>query len=155
MQNTLKIKGIYEFQIKDKDGNIRDSWTVENLVVNAGLAQLALLTGDASAVPFTYLAVGTSTTAVAGAQTALVAEITTLGLGRSAGTVSRVTTTATNDTYQINKEWTATGAVTVEEIGVFNASSAGTMLSRALTTPKTLAVSERLNATYKLVFANA
>jgi hypothetical protein len=155
MQNTLKIKGIYEFEIRDTDGNIRDTWTVENLVVNAGLAQLALLTGDASATPFTFLAVGTDSTAVAGSQTTLVAETTTSGLERKAGTVSRVTTTATNDTYQITTTWTATGSVTVEEVGVFNDASAGTMLSRALTTTKAVTSGETLTGTYKLIFANA
>jgi hypothetical protein len=155
MQNTLKIKGIYEFEIRDKDGNIRDKWTVENLVVNAGLAQLALLTGDASATPFTFIGVGTSNTAVSAGQTTLVAETTTSGLERKAGTVSRVTTTATNDTYQITATWTASGSVTVEEVGVFNDASAGTMLSRALTTTKAVTSGETLTGTYKLIFANA
>ena len=56
--DTLKLKGTYDFVIKDVNGEVRDSWTVENLVTNAGFAQLALLAGDAAAVPFTFLAVG-------------------------------------------------------------------------------------------------
>lgn len=155
MQNTLKIKGTYEFEIRDINGNIRDKWKVDNLVVDAGLAQLALLTGDASATPFTYIAVGTSSTAVAANQTTLVAETTTNGLERAAGTVSRTTTTVTNDTYRITKTWTATGSVTVEEVGVFNDASAGTMLSRALTTTKAVSSGETLTGTYSLIFANA
>ena len=71
--DTLKLKGTYNFEIKDKDGKVRDSWKVDNAVMTVGFAQLALLCGDASAVPFTYLAVGTSSTAVAINQTALVA----------------------------------------------------------------------------------
>lgn len=155
MENTLKVKGTYDFKILDKEGNIKDEWTVDNLVVNAGLAQLALLTGDAAAVPFTYIAVGSSSAAVAATDTALTTEIVASGLERAAGTVSRQTTTAANDTYQITHTWTATGSVTVEEVGVFNAASAGTMLSRALTTTKALATDETLVGTYKLVFANA
>lgn len=153
MENTLKLKGTYEFEIRGVDGKIRDSWKVDNAVMTVGFAQLALLCGDSSAVPFTYLAVGTSTTAVAISQTALVAEITDSGLARVAGTVSRITTTGTNDTYKITTTWTASGSKTIEEVGVFNASSAGTMLSRALTTSKAVVSGETLTGTYTLKFA--
>lgn len=152
-EQTIKLKGTYEFEIRDVNGKVRDSWKVNNAVMTVGFAQLALLCGDASAVPFTYIAVGTSSTAVAINQTSLVAETTTSGLERAAGTVSRVTTTGTNDTYQITKTWTASGSVTVEEVGVFNDSSAGTMLSRALTTSKEVVSGETITCTYKLKFA--
>lgn len=150
---TIKIKGTYYFKIYGVDGKLRDEFKVDNIVTNAGKAQLALLAGDASATPFTYLAVGTSTTAVAASQTALVAEISTSGLARASGTVSRVTTTVTNDTLQVTKTWTASGSVTVEEVGLFNASSAGTMLSRALTGTKSLVNGETLATTYTCSFA--
>ena len=153
MKDTLKLKGTYHFEIKDTDGNVRDSWTVENVVTNAGKAQLALLAGDASAVPFTYLAVGTSATAVAATDTTLTAEVTTNGLERAAGTVSRITTTATNDTFQITKTWTATGSVSVEEVGVFNAASAGTILSNLLKGTKAVTTGETLTGQYTLAFA--
>lgn len=151
--DTIKIKGTYKFQIIGVDGKVRDEWTVDNAVVTAGKAQLALLAGDASATPFTYLAVGSSSTAVSAGQTALASEIVANGLERAAATVSRTTTTVTNDTLSLAKTWTATGAVTVEEIGAFNANSAGTMLGRALTGTKTLATGEQVNATYTLAFA--
>lgn len=151
--DTLKLKGTYNFQILDVNGKVRDEFSVDNLVVNAGLAQLALLAGDGTANPFTYLAVGTSSTAVSVGQTALAAEITDTGLARAAGTVSRVTTTVTNDTFKLVYTWTATGSKTVEEVGVFNAASSGTMLSRALTGTKTLANGETLVGNYTLAFA--
>lgn len=151
--NTIKVKGTYEFVIKDINGQIKDKWTVENTVTNAGFAQLALLAGDASAVPFTYLAVGTSNTAAAASQTALGGEITDSGLERASATVSRVTTTVTNDTLQLLKEWTATGTKTIEEAGVFNAGSDGTMLSRVTTGSKTLTSGEKYEITYKLKFS--
>lgn len=154
IQETLKkLKGTYDFTITDTNGKVRDSWSVENLVTNAGFAQLALLAGDASATPFTYLAVGTSTTAPAVTDTTLTAEIVDTGLARVAGTVSRVTTTVTNDTYRVTTTWTATGSKTIEEVGVFNASSAGTMLSHALTTSKAVTNGETLTGTYSLKFA--
>lgn len=149
----MKLKGVYSFEIKDVNGKVRDTWEVENLVTTVGFAQLALLAGDASATPFTYIAVGTSSTAPTIADTTLTAEIVDTGLARVAGTVSRVTTTGTNDTYQITTTWTASGSKTIEEVGVFNASSAGTMLSHALTTSKAVANGETLTGTYRLKFA--
>lgn len=151
--DNINIKGEIEFKIIDKNGKVRDSWTVYNSIMNAGFAQLALLAGDASATPFTYLALGTSSTAVAASQTALGGEISTSGLGRASATVSRVTTTQTNDTLQLYYEWTASGSATVEEIGIFNASSGGTMLARALTSTKSLVNTEKIAATYKVKFS--
>jgi hypothetical protein len=147
---TQKLKGTYQFEIRDINGNVRDAFTVENVVTNAGKAQLVLLARDASAVPFTFIAVGTSNAATNATQTALTAEVTTSGLARAAGTVSSVTTTTTNDSFRISHTWTASGNVTVEEVGVFNASSAGTMLSRALTTTKAVTSGETLTGTYTL-----
>lgn len=151
--DSMKLKGSYSFVHKDVDGNIKDEWTVDNTVVTAGKAQIALLAGDASATPFTYLELGTSSTAVAAGQTALQAAITTNGFERAAATVSRVTTTVTNDTLQLVKVFTATGSHTVEEVGVFNAASTGTMLSRALTGTKSFISGETFTVTYKVAFA--
>lgn len=150
----ISIKGLFKLDIHDKNGNLKDTtgW-MSNVITKVGFAQLALLAGDASAVPFTYLAVGTSSTAVSANDTTLNAEITDTGLERAAATVSRVTTTNTNDTLQLTKTWTATGSKTVEEVGVFNASSSGTLLGHALTTSKALANGETLTATYKVKFA--
>lgn len=137
-----------------KYGVLKEAWCVDNLVVSAGKAQIALLAYDSTATPFTYLALGTSNTAPSVGQTALIAELSTLGFSRSvADTLSRVTTTVTNDTTQLVKTWTASGSATLEEIGVFNASSVGTMYSRALTTSRILVSGDTFLATYKMIFA--
>lgn len=150
----LDIQGKIKLEIRSKDGVLKDStgW-ISNIITNAGKAQIALLAGDATAVPFTYLAVGTSTTAVAATDTTLTAEITDTGLARAAGTVSRVTTTVSNDTLQVVYTWTATGTKTVEEVGLFNAASAGTMLGHALTTSKAMSNSDTLQMTYQVKFS--
>jgi len=82
---------------------------------------------------FSYLAVGTSSTAVAITDTTLNAEITDTGLARASATVSRVTTTVTNDTLQLTYTWTASGVKSIQEIGILNAASTGILLSHALT----------------------
>lgn len=152
MEN-IKIKGFVDFEIKDINGNVKDKWSVTNTVVTAGKAQMALLAGDASATPFTYLELGTSSTAPAIGQTALQAAITDTGLARASATVSRTTTTVTNDTLQLVYTWTASGSKTIEEIGIFNANSAGTMLARALTTSRSVVNGDTFTATYKVAFA--
>lgn len=155
MEETFKIKGQIRLVCHDKDGNLKwDTGFISNTITNAGKAELANLAGNVSSpVAFTYLAVGTSSTSPAASQTALGGEITDSGLERAAATVSRVTTTTTNDSLQLVKTWTATGAKTVEEAGIFNASSSGTMLGRALTTSKSILTSDTLTLTYKVIFA--
>lgn len=155
LKNTLKLVGSYHFEIKDKDGNVRDAWDVKNLVVTAGKGLITSRLGQSSDAVAAYIALGTSSTAVAAGQTALQAETSATGLGRALGTFSQATTTTTNDTFQLTKTFTnsSAGSVAVEEVGVFNASSGGTMLSRALTGTKTIAVSEQISITYTLAFA--
>lgn len=149
----LKLTGMVKLDLY-KDGELKDTtgW-LKNTITNTGLAQIALLAGDASAVPFTYLAVGTSNTAESASQTALQAEISDSGLERAAATVSRVTTTQTNDTLQLTYTWTASGSKTIEEVGMFNAASSGTMLGRKLTTSKSISSGEQLVGTYKIIFS--
>lgn len=153
MKNSTKTFGRVRLECRDQNGNLKWEWKGKNTIVSAGKAQLASLAGDASATPFTYLAVGTSTTAVTIAQTALQAEISDSGLARAAATVSRVTTTVTNDTLRLVYTWAVSGSKTVEEIGIFNAASTGTMLGRALTTSKVLSSGDNLTATYDVAFA--
>lgn len=152
-KDYLTIEASVYLQIHDKFGRRRDAWTVHNGTTDTGKAQLALLAGDASAVPYTFLGVGTSNTAFSSSQTTLVAEITTLGLGRHVATISRTTTTVTNDTLNLHYVWTASGTTTIEEIGYFTAVSAGIMGGRALTGSKQVQSTETLTADYSVKFS--
>lgn len=155
--NNIKLQGLARVQVQDKEGKIiSDSGWRKNKITNASLAAISGLVGNTgSQIAFTYLAVGTSTTAVSASHTALQAEITDTGLARAAATVTRSTSGGgqTNDTLQLDYTWTATGTKTVEEIGVFNASSSGVMLGRLLTTSQSLLNTNRLIATYKIIFS--
>lgn len=152
MEN-LKIKGLVNLKVT-RNGEVVQEVEVSNGITNAGFAAMAGLVGNTGAVSaFTYLAVGTSTTAFSAGQTALVGEISTVGLSRASATVSRITTTQTNDTLQLVKTFTLSGSATVEEVGAFNASSSGVMLGRALTSTLTLVSGDELTITYKFKFA--
>lgn len=72
---------------------------------------------------FTYIALGTGNTAdAAAADTALGSEITTGGLARV-----NVTPTVNNGVVTWTYTFTASASFTVSEVGIFNASSSGTM----------------------------
>lgn len=124
--------------------------TVKNKMTNTSLAVITGLVGNTGAqTAFTYLAVGTSSSAVSAGSTALGAELSTLGLSRAAATVSRTTTSQTNDTLSFAKTFTVSGgSTTVQEIGIFNASSSGVMLARALTGAISLVDTSQLVCTY-------
>lgn len=154
MKSNTKLHGFFNLKIVRDGKVISDSGWVPNLITDAALAQYALLAGDATAVPFTYIAVGSSSTAVAANQTALVSELSTGGVSRAAATVSRVTTTVTNDTLQLYKEFDVSSSITVEEAGIFNATSSGTMGARALTGTKSPILGDKLQITYKVSFAD-
>lgn len=152
--NTIKLKGIHNFKIVRKNGEV-ESWTVENMITNTGLALITSRLGQSSEAIANYIAVGTSNTAVGATQTGLGGEITDSGLQRATGTFSQQTTTTTNDTFQITKTWTASGTKTIEEVGVFNESSSGTMLSRVLTNTRTVYAGDTFTDTYKLIITRA
>lgn len=153
--NKLKIKGMVRIVVKDKDGKIlKDTGFKKNQITNGFFAVVSGLVGNVgSQVAMTYLALGTSSTATSAAHTTLQAEITDTGLSRSSATVTRSTTTQTNDTLQLDKTWTATGSKTVEEIGVFNAASSGVMAARKLTGSTAVVNTNTITATYKIIFS--
>lgn len=149
--DDFKINGQVKLDII-RNGKLIDStgW-IKNVITSVGKAQIALLAG-AAGTPFTYLAVGTSNTAVNASDTTLGAEISTNNLSRAAATVSRITTSVTNDTLQLTFTWTASGSSTVQEIGTFNAASVGVMLNHALTGSKALISGDGLIATVQIQF---
>jgi len=123
--------------VKDKNGNVKqeyDSGWSPNGLTNAGFASVAgLILTDVGDTPYDYLAIGTGSTAFDPTQTALVTEIK-----RKAGTGTRVTTSVTNDTANLTTTFSSadglTGTSSVTEVGMFNASTGGTMLMRAVFT---------------------
>ena len=152
----VKFDGIYTIEVRDKDGNLKDREVVENLIVNTGLAEIAGLIGNTGTpTAFTYLAVGSASTAAAATDTTLETELTDGGLERASAAVTRQTTNAANDTLQLVKTFTVTGTKTVREVGVFNDASVGTMLSRSvLTSDKNLEAGDTFTLTYQLICKN-
>lgn len=104
---------------------------VANLVTSAGKAGIASrINGSGAEAAFTYIAVGTGTTAAAAGDTTLETEIADSGLSRANGTASRVTTDVTNDSARVTYTFTVSGTKAVTEAGLLNASSSGVLLAR-------------------------
>ncbi len=154
-KGTLKITGSVRLKCLDKEGKVKwDTGWLKNTITTAGLAVLPdLVGGVAAADVFKYLAVGTSAAAEDAGHTTLTAEITDTGLARAEATVSKIQGDVPNDTLRLYKEWTATGSKDVEEVGIFNDDTAGTMLGRKLTTTKSVVDEDRLQGTYDIKFS--
>lgn len=96
-----------------------------------------------------YVAMGVGATGAgrtaAAADTALSSEVET----RSAGVETQTTTTETGDTYQCVGVVTATAARSVDEAGLFNDPTAGTMFLSATFTIIPLSINDSLQLTCK------
>lgn len=90
-------------------------------VQNNGLANITSAWVAYASLP-KYLQWGTGTGAAASAN---VVTTTTTTEARATGTAGQVTTTQTNDTYQVVGTITAAGTRAITEVGVFDAAGSG------------------------------
>lgn len=149
LTEKVKARGLVTFTLLDENGLVKEQQD-HNLVVDAGLAYIASRMKDATATAMSHMAVGTGTTAAADAQTALVTESARVALTST----TIVTTTVTNDSIQYVATFnpgTATAALT--EAGLFNASSAGTMLARTVFPVINKGALDTLTITWKVTVA--
>lgn len=127
----LNYLAAYGLRIPFITGIWSDSRLISNLTTTAGKAGVASrINGSGGAAAFTYIAVGTGTTAAAIGDTTLETELAASGLSRANATASIVTTDTTNDSARLVQTFTVTGTAAVTESGVLNASSGGTLLAR-------------------------
>ena len=125
INEDLKLRGDVAIVLKDKDGNVKDSREIHNLVVSAGLEFICSRMAGTSAGVMSHMALGSDTTAAAAGQTDL---LSILGSREALDS-----STASNNTITYVSSFEAgegTGAVT--EAGVFNAASSGTMLCHVI-----------------------
>jgi hypothetical protein len=117
------------------------------LVVNAGKAILAKRCKGVGTEP-NYVAWGTGAGTTAVTDTTLFTEASE---SRVAGTSSNVTTTVTDDTYQVVGTLTCAGAgKTITNAGLLDASTSGNMLMKGDFTGVVLAVGESIQFTMKV-----
>lgn len=142
LNETLPMKGELTVTLLDGEGKVKDFRDVKNLIVQVGKNFLASAVINSSTSPFTYMAIGTSGTAASTSDTALGAEV-----ARQAFTSSSVSTNVVtlSTTYAAG-----TGTGTLQEAGIFNASSSGTMLSHVVFSSISKAAADSLVITWTI-----
>ena len=125
IQEQMSVKGRLSVVLLDADGKVKQSQDIPNLVVNSGLAFIASRMKDTTDAAMSHMAVGSGTTAAAAGDTALETQI--------GSRVSLTSTTVTaNATAYVATFAAGTGTGAITEAGIFNASTAGTMLCRTV-----------------------
>lgn len=122
MEDFLKATGELEITLRDEFGNIKESTTVPNLVVTVGKTFIASRMVGTSANTMSHMAIGTSSTAPAAADTTL---------GAEAGRVTLTSATSSTNVVSFAATFGAgVGTGAVVEAGILNASTVGTLLCR-------------------------
>ena len=127
IENLKNTTGRLNIVVRDETGSIKENVTVENLVVDAGLAYIASRMKDTSQVAMSHMAVGDGDQAGGAANPAPGDTTLQHQLARVALTSTTVTDNAVEYVASFNAG-VGTGAVT--EAGIFNDSTSGTMLCR-------------------------
>ena len=144
-KDKTKATGKLTVEIKDKQGNVKETRELENLVVDTGLAFIASRMKDASATAMTHMAIGTGTTAAASGDTTLGTEAARVGL-------STTTVTANAVAYVCAfAAGTGTGAIT--EAGILNGASGSTLLCRTVFSVVNKGASDSMTITWTVTIS--
>ena len=146
INERLKLKGMVNLCVRGADGSVKEDRTIENLVVNAGLAYIiSRMVGTAKPV-ISHMALGAGTTAAAASQTDLIAM---LGVREALDSTTISGTNNEKVVYVASFEaGDATGAVT--EAGLFNAASGGDMLCRTVFAVVNKAADDTMTVTWTI-----
>jgi hypothetical protein len=143
----LKITGRVHFELRDEGGNLKLEQETDNLVVTAGKTHIASRMGGTSSAVMSHMAVGTTNTAAAAGDTTLAAEV---GSSRTALTSYNP---STNTIVAICTFGAGVGTGALVEAGLFNASSAGTMLCRTVFSTINKAAGDSLTITWTITIS--
>jgi len=148
LNDSLKLKGRVGIVLKDKDGNVKETRDIDNLVVDAGLDFIASRMEGTTDAVMSHMALGSGTTAAAAGDTDLES---ILG---SREALDSITVTDNAVAYVASFEaGDATGAVT--EAGIFNASSGGSMLCRTVFSVVNKAADDTMSVTWTITISAA
>ena len=145
------LRGEVSIQVFRKDGSLKEDVLIKNLVVNSGLAFVSSRMLDNSTAVASHMAVGTSSTAAAGAQTTLVVEA---GTRAALSSATKVTTNVANDSVQYVATFDANnpvGLTAITEAGLFNEATGGIMIARTVFPVINKDVDDSLAITWKII----
>ena len=152
MEELIKATGKVKIVVHDENGVVKEERNIDNLVVSVGKAYItSRMIGTASNV-MSHMEVGTDNTAAAAGNTTLGAAVAS---SRTALTSSTQTTSSTtNDSVQYVCTFPAgTGTGALVEAGIFNASSAGTLLCRTVFSVVNKGASDAMTITWTVTLS--
>lgn len=129
------------------------------MITNTGKAAVASRINGSGAEPvFAQIGIGTGNTAAAATDTTLQTEVKADGtaaagvhaLSSAGTTLSRVTTTVTNDTAQLTGAIAITGSIAITEAGVFNINTSGVLLCRQVFSVVNVASGDTFTPTFTI-----
>jgi len=142
LKDRMEMRANCHVRLFDKHGRVKARRDVHNLVVTTGRDAIIerLDSTPATAQP-SHMEIGTSATAVGAGQTALVAALDRNALSSN---------TASGGVLTMVGNWAAGDgtSATIQEAGIFNAASTGTMYSRATFTAINKGASDTLQITW-------
>lgn len=148
-QEIWKVETLVTVILGDKNtGEIKKQVEGPNIITDVGLSMLASFIKNDAAYGFpSHMALGNDNTAPAAGQTALIgSELSRLAFDTESRTDNLIT-------YKTRFDGAWSG--TVEEAGLFNASSGGDMLARFLTGTFDKGTDDYLDITWKLTIQRA
>jgi len=123
---VIQFKANIHMKLIRPDGSEHELPSVHNLIVTAGKNELLKASSAKYLNQFAYMGIGSSSTSPASGNTALGTEL--------ARSTAITPTNPSAPVLQFQHTFAAgTGTGTVEEVGLFDASSSGNMLNRSLT----------------------
>ena len=143
--DETKATGKLTVEIKDKDGKVKDSREVKNLVVSDGLDFIASRMKDATATAMSHMAIGTGATAAASGDSSL---------GTEAARQALTSTTVNNNAVSYVASFAAgTGTGAITEAGILNAASGGTLLCRTVFSVVNKGASDSMTITWTITIS--
>lgn len=144
-KDETKATGKLTVEIKDKDGNIKDTRQLTNLVVSDGLDFIASRMKDATATAMSHMAIGTGNTAAASGDSSL---------GTEAARQALTSTTVNNNAVSYVASFAAgTGTGAITEAGILNAGSGGTLLCRTVFSVVNKGASDSMTITWTITIS--
>ena len=143
--DKTKATGKRTVEIKDKQGNVKETRELENLDVDTGLAFIASRMKDATATAMSHMAIGTGTSAAASGNTTL---------GTQAARVALTSTTVTSNAVAYVCSFAAgTGTGAITEAGILNGASGGTLLCRTVFSVVNKGASDSMTITWTVTIS--
>ena len=144
-KEETKATGKLTVEIKDKNGLVKETREVKNLVVQAGLDFIASRMKDTTADVMSHMGIGTGSSAAASSDTTL---------GTEAARQALTSTTVNNNAVSYVASFAAgTGTGAITEAGILNAGSGGTLLCRTVFSVVNKGASDSMTITWTVTIS--